>query len=119
MAFASQTFNPLPYPRLARAWRAALALLDSGDWVSREELYAAMLPASDLQKKTCSNLLADGRRSKLFDLDPPPGEGGYPPGRGGGPQRFRLRPEMRSHISVAGVVRSAQELEIESGEVVK
>lgn len=112
-------FDPLTYPRLARSWRAALALLDAGRWVTRDELYGAMLPASDLQKKTCGNLLAQGRQAGLFDLDPPMPHGGYPPGRGSGPRRFRLRESARSHPAVAPVVRSAQELETESSETVK
>lgn len=61
-----KTFDPRPFDRTNRAWKAADRLLDADTWTSLEDLRAVMMPAGDLQAKTVSNILGDAVRGGVL-----------------------------------------------------
>lgn len=50
-------WDPMKGERLAPAWTAAVALLKDGKWHPWDEVVRVMVNSSDLQQRTCTNLL--------------------------------------------------------------
>lgn len=56
-------FDPLLGERIAPAWLAAAAILRDGEQHALADVLAAMLEASDVQPKTCANVLRNADRA--------------------------------------------------------
>lgn len=56
-------WDPMKGPRLAPAWSAATKLLADDRWHPWSEVMEVMLEASDLQSRTCANLIYAGMKN--------------------------------------------------------
>lgn len=61
-------FNPTLWTRQRPAWLALIETLENGKWREREYVIDEMLGASTIGRKTCSNLIANGRKAGDLEL---------------------------------------------------